>query len=214
VKADMKIPSPYDRFSTEYDLWFDKNPKLYQLELQAVKRFLPPEGRGVEIGTGTGRFAAPLGITTGVEPSEHMGRLARERGVEVVQGVAECLPFASNSFDFALFVTVICFLDDVQRSMNEVFRILKRGGEVVVAFIDSKSPLGKKYSAKKAGSRFYRQTSFLTADQLEQVLRDSGFSSFRYAETLIEDPETGDFTDLVKEGHGKGSFAVIHGKRE
>jgi hypothetical protein len=51
---------------------------------------LPEGGTGIEIGVGTGRFAAPLGIKVGVEPARAMGEIARrERGIEVVAGVLE-----------------------------------------------------------------------------------------------------------------------------
>jgi SAM-dependent methyltransferase len=49
---------------------------------------------GVEIGVGTGLFAVPLGILIGVEPSPRMAELARYRGIEVLENVAEELPFA------------------------------------------------------------------------------------------------------------------------
>lgn len=38
---------------------------------------LPNIGKGVEIGVGTGRFSAPLGIKLGVDPSWEMSKLAR-----------------------------------------------------------------------------------------------------------------------------------------
>jgi hypothetical protein len=62
---------------------------------------LPKSGTGVEIGVGTGRFAEPLGIRVGVEPSKAMRQVAQKRGIEVIDGVAQVLPF-----------------DDCQGSMN------------------------------------------------------------------------------------------------
>jgi hypothetical protein len=54
---------------------------------------LPKSGTGVEIGVGTGRFAEPLGIRVVIEPSKAMRRMAQKRGIEVIDGVAESLPF-------------------------------------------------------------------------------------------------------------------------
>ena len=46
----------------------------------------------IEIGVGTGRFAAPLGIKVGVDPSMTMLTYAAKRGVLGLQGTAEALP--------------------------------------------------------------------------------------------------------------------------
>ena len=40
----------------------------------------------VEIGVGTGRFAFPLGIRSGLEPLAKMATIARDRGISVVEG--------------------------------------------------------------------------------------------------------------------------------
>jgi len=70
---------------------------VYLSELEAVRSMLPVDGTGIEIGVGTGRFAAPLGIKLGLEPSKSMASLARQRGIEVVEGEAEALPFEDGS---------------------------------------------------------------------------------------------------------------------
>lgn len=38
-------------------------------------------GNGLEVGIGTGRFAIPLGITTGIEPSAAMAAIAAKSGI-------------------------------------------------------------------------------------------------------------------------------------
>jgi len=108
----MARTEPFDAHSQEYEQWFDRNHLAYQSELEAVRAQLPETGEGFEIGVGSGLFAAPLGIRHGVEPSEAMRELARQRGIEVVPGVAENLPYNDGSFDYALMVTTICFVDD------------------------------------------------------------------------------------------------------
>ena len=70
-----------------------------------------------------------------------MRRLAGERGIEVYDGVAEDLPFAAGSFDYALMVTTICFVDSLTSSLQEVQRVLCRGGRFIVGFVDRDSDL-------------------------------------------------------------------------
>lgn len=202
----MASTAVFDDNAAVYDSWFEDNRPLYQAELEAVKGFIPSEGMGVEIGVGTGRFAAPLGIAIGLEPSPRMATLARQRGVEVLEGVAEALPFADGAFDFALMVTVVCFLDDVTQAFREAYRILKPQGVLIVGFIDRNSELGRRYSQRKEQSNFYRGATFYSVAELETRLVEAGFAGFNYRQTLFP----GQAADQpVAEGHGRGSFVVV-----
>jgi len=67
----------FDKHADEYDRWFDENQQIYQAEVNALRRFIPKTGLGVEVGVGTGRFSTPFGIRIGVEPSRNMGTCAR-----------------------------------------------------------------------------------------------------------------------------------------
>jgi ubiquinone/menaquinone biosynthesis C-methylase UbiE len=83
----------FDKYYEKYDAWYDKNRFVYLSELEAIKRVLPKEGKGLEIGVGTGRFAAPLDITMGIDPSRNMLSIAEHRGVNARWGFGEDLPF-------------------------------------------------------------------------------------------------------------------------
>lgn len=65
----------FEKSAREYDDWFDRNKIVYQSKLLAIKAFLPRGGNGLEIGVGTGRFAAPLRIEMGVEPARAMAEI-------------------------------------------------------------------------------------------------------------------------------------------
>ena len=130
----MPKTEPFEKHSEAYDEWFEKNRDLYEAELEAIRELIPPpEAEGMEVGVGSGKFAAPLGIKIGVEPSEKMAIKARKRGITVYPGIAEDLPFPDGRFDFVLMVTTICFVDDVIKSFVEAFRVLKPGGCIIVA---------------------------------------------------------------------------------
>jgi len=142
---------PFQTHAQKYDEWYDKNPLIYQSELEAVKELLPKGGRGLEVGVGSGRFAGPLKIKLGLDPSPVMGEIARKRGVKFVQGVAESLPFPDQEFDYILMVTTICFLDDLEKALREAYRVLKPNGSIIIGFIDAESPLGHFYQEHKGG---------------------------------------------------------------
>jgi ubiquinone/menaquinone biosynthesis C-methylase UbiE len=211
VVAKVAMKSSFNENATDYDIWFDNNNDLYQAELNALRFFIPENKNGIEIGVGTGRFAVPLGIRIGIEPAPQMAELARQRGVEVVEGIAEALPCADSSFDFAVMVTAVCFLDDVLQAFREAFRILKPGGLLIVGFIDRESELGRKYNQKKVYSMFYRDATFYHVSDLVVFLTHAGFTGFSYRQTI----SAGEPPDLtVREGFGDGGFVVIKAHKQ
>lgn len=90
----------FDRNAEAYDEWFDRHPYAFQSEVEALRECLPEgDSHGIEIGLGTGRFARELGIKEGIEPSFAMRRIAVNRGIEVMDAVAERLPYKALHFD-------------------------------------------------------------------------------------------------------------------
>ncbi len=202
----MAKTESFDRFYREYEDWFERNRDVYKAELELIRSLLP-QGKGIEIGVGTGRFAAPLGIKIGVEPSDVMAEVARKRGIEVLKGVAEALPVPDESYDFALMVTTVCFVDDVLKSFKEAFRILRKGGVFIVGFVDKNSPLGKRYQEKKNKSRFYKEATFYSTEEIVDFLKKAGFSEISAKQTLIE--KDGKMLSVIKDGSGEGGFVAV-----
>ena len=204
----MPKTEAFDRYSVEYDDWFRKHADLYQAELETIRLLMPPPGsEGIEVGVGSGNFAVLLGIQVGVEPSEQMAAKAEKRGIEVYGGVAEALPFGDGMFDVVLMVTTICFVDDVLLSFREALRVLKKGGCVIVGFVDKESDLGKEYSANKQESKFYREAVFYSVSEVLQLLRETGFTIAAVRQALIP----GKMPAIVLEGYGKGAFVAVKG---
>ena len=52
---------PFEKFTRQYEDWFEEHSYVYESELKAVRMLLPEYQNGVEIGVGSGRFAVPLG---------------------------------------------------------------------------------------------------------------------------------------------------------
>jgi ubiquinone/menaquinone biosynthesis C-methylase UbiE len=199
----------FDRFAVEYDSWYDLHPFVYQSELEAIRRFIPSKGHGVEIGVGTGRFSVPFSVSIGVEPSESMAAIARSRGITVHLATAEKLPFPSAHFDFTLMVNTLCFVNNPDIALKEVHRILKPHGSLILAFIDKETPVGKLYEKKKAASKFYSKATFYSSRQVINLLRDNGFIRHQICQTIFSDPENMTGLDSVQDGYGKGAFVVI-----
>jgi len=203
---------PFDRFSDAYEAWFERNHWAYLSELEAIRRLLPA-GLVVEVGVGTGRFAAPLGIRFGLEPSRGMADRARGRGIEVVLGQGEFLPLAEASCDGLLMVTTICFLDDLHLALTEAARVLRPKGSLVVGFVDAGSSLGRRYKQRRDQSRFYRTARFYETDDIVTKLDEAGLVVTKVVQTLMQDPEDLTDTDAIRDGSGQGAFVAIRAER-
>ncbi len=199
----------YYQFAYEYDAWFEKHSNLFQSELLAMKQAVPQNKKGIEIGVGSGRFAEPLNIKYGVEPSASMAALAKQRGVKVINAVAEKLPIEDQSYDFATMVTTVCFLNNIPKAFAEVHRILKPKGILIIGLIDRKSDLGKKYEQQKSTNKFYRDAHFHSTEEITELLSQAGFQNFSYWQTLLNADEN--VIEQPQPGYGKGSFVVIKG---
>jgi SAM-dependent methyltransferase len=178
--------APFERHTPRYERWFTQHEAAYLSELRVLRELLPDPGLGLEIGVGTGRFAKPLGVAIGIDPSLSMLEHARQRGIRVACAVAEALPFCPGVFDHALIVTTICFVDDARAMLSEVCRVLKPEGALVLGFIDRTSRLGRHYETHRHESVFYRDAVFFSADEVDRLLSETGFGERTWRQTLTK----------------------------
>lgn len=200
---------PFEQNPFFYESWFVDNYFTFQSELKAIKSLLPKEGKSLDIGMGSGRFAFSLGIKLGVEPSEIMREMASFRGLEPVDGVAEDLPFPDSEFEFAIMITSICFFDSVEKAFSEAYRILKPNGSLIIGLIDKNSPGSKDYQNNKETAMFYGVADFCSVDQVVSDLKKAGFSEFHYKQTIFKNLKLISEIEPVKDGYGKGLFVVV-----
>lgn len=205
----MVKQSPFEKHSDLYEEWFQNNEAVYLSELEAIRALLPSFGNGLEIGVGSGRFSTPFGIKVGVEPSEKMANIAMDRGITVIRGFAEDLPFFNESFDLALMVTTICFVEDLGKSFSEANRILRSGAALLTGFVDRESPVGQIYLQNRNKSTFYRSATFYSTFEVLTELEKAGFRNFDYTQTIFNPLTEINETEPVRTGYGEGSFVVI-----
>ncbi|MHB8871492.1 MAG: class I SAM-dependent methyltransferase [Candidatus Doudnabacteria bacterium] len=205
----MARTEPFDKYLDEYEAWFKRNLHVYRSEVEAVRNFIPKKQKGIEIGIGTGRFAIPLGIKEGVEPSEVMRNYSLRLGLTVHNGTAENLPLEDNSYDFALMVTTICFIDDVVKAFREARRILKPGGSFIIGLVDKKSQLGKSYEEMKEQNKFYRFATFYSVEDVTKLLVENKFQNIETIQTVFGELPGIRNIQLFKKGYGEGGFVVI-----
>jgi SAM-dependent methyltransferase len=209
----MDRTAPFEAHHQRYEIWFQKHPAAYMSELLALRPFVPYEGHGLEIGVGSGRFGGPLGIKIGLDPSPAMLAYAAARGIAVVAGTAENLPFKDQTFDHALVVTTICFVDSAAEMLAEAHRVLKPGGRLVIGFIDRQSAIGRDYLAHQAESVFYREATFYSAEEVNRLLLTAGFAIDAWAQTLAHPLPATRELEALRPGRGQCAFVVVSASR-
>ena len=207
----MKQITLFNENVKEYEEWYKKYHEVFLSEVSAIKEQLnklPENIKGVEIGVGTGKFAEQLGIKEGVEPSAKMAALATKRGVEIINGTAENIPFKALNFDFVLLVT-ICHLDTIKAALKEAHRVLKQNGSIIIGFIDANQQIAKDYEANRKKSTFFKHATFYSAAQIQSLLKEAGFKNLEFNQTLFGKIDEIKEIQIPKEGFGEGSFVVV-----
>jgi SAM-dependent methyltransferase len=131
----MRTRARYDSVADWYEHEFMGSP-LDDVARETVLRLLPDgSGKLLDVGCGTGVYTAAMSrcgwTVTGIDESEGMLRYARERGVDVVRGSAEALPFDDESFDAVVSMWTHTDVDDFAAMVREVARVLRRRGPFV-----------------------------------------------------------------------------------
>jgi SAM-dependent methyltransferase len=109
-----------------------------------------------------------------------------------------------------LLVTVICFVDDVPTLLRELNRVLKRGGRLIIGFINRNSELGRLYESRKETSAFYRDARFYSVEEVTAWVKGAGFDAIQLCQTLFGGPNEFAMRGLeVREGSCGGAFVVL-----
>lgn len=153
MASDDATRAYYDDFSR----WYEKergrgyHQMIDDLEL-AVAGPLARGKRVLEVGCGTGlilqRVARVASSAVGIDISPGMLATARERGLEVFEGVATSLPFADASFDLVYSFKVLAHVPDIGLALREMARVCAPGGYVLAEFYN---PWSLRYLAKRLG---------------------------------------------------------------
>lgn len=109
-----------------YSHYGEGGPHPVEAELRAFVRAHGLEDKKcLEVGCGRGKLQDVVADYTGIDFSDSAGQYHRKA---FVQGSAEELPFADNSFDAAWTVWVFEHVPDIEKAMNELRRVIKPGG--------------------------------------------------------------------------------------
>jgi demethylmenaquinone methyltransferase/2-methoxy-6-polyprenyl-1,4-benzoquinol methylase len=134
----------YDRYASL--LSFGQDPRWREFLVSRVE--VGPRDTVLDVATGTGAVARELvaqkGCTVvGLDQSPEMLAEARRRvprGVTLVEGRAEALPFPAGAFDALTFTYLLRYVDDPAATLHELARVVRPGG--IVAGLEFALPHG------------------------------------------------------------------------
>ena len=183
----MNASKIFDQWPERYDQWFQtpigKLIKTYETEL-IFEMLRPSKGELIlDAGCGTGVFTKDFIIAgakiVGLELSFPMLTRAGEKlsgsPFLMTQGDMETLPFADHVFDKTVSVTAIEFIKDAGDAGDELFRVTKPGGLIVVATLNSLSPWAerRKVSGEK-GHSIFREAVFRSPEEMRNLSKVKG----------------------------------------
>jgi phosphatidylethanolamine/phosphatidyl-N-methylethanolamine N-methyltransferase len=125
----------YNRFSLLYplvDVFLQPQKRLMFQEINNL-----PDGNLLEIGVGNGAHLQwyKKHAVTGIDTSAAMLEIARKNepeNVSLMEMSGEVLLFADQVFDYVVLCHVIAVVDDPERLLKEVHRVLKPQGQVII----------------------------------------------------------------------------------
>lgn len=156
---EVRYKLPY---SAMYHAWWSER----------MLSFLTQKGRILDNGCGVGNMLESLSDEdiVGLDISGKMLTKAKTRGSKLVCGNSLCLPFADCSFDIVLGRSLLHHLPDPARGIDEIYRVLKWGGEIVIADTNKSvfSTLPRKMLGK--GKHFSDDHKNFSATELISIL--------------------------------------------
>jgi ubiquinone/menaquinone biosynthesis C-methylase UbiE len=214
----------FDEWPEAYDRWFTTPigslVRKYEAEL-IIDLLKPKQGETIlDAGCGTGVFTLDIvssgSRVVGLDITLPMLIQARKKlkGFSFQMVLADMLnlPFPESSFDKAVSVTALEFIEDGKAAVGELFRVTKRGGRVVVATLNSLSPWASRRRAEaKERHGIFEKTIFRSPDELRSLGSTRGVVKTAIHFQKEDDPERA--VEIEQEGKRKhlntGAFVAV-----
>jgi demethylmenaquinone methyltransferase/2-methoxy-6-polyprenyl-1,4-benzoquinol methylase len=125
---------PFDHFGFIAPIF--ANVEYGSLDSLLAHADLPTSGRVLDAGGGTGRVASAIrehaGEVVVADPSMGMLRQADQTQLKLACSNSESLPFPNDAFERIIMVDALHHVIDQRHTANEMYRVLKPGGRIVI----------------------------------------------------------------------------------
>lgn len=162
------------RFDGIMNVLYRGNDRMWR---EAAIEELPDDGTVLEVGAGTGRterLGTPAESHISLDISHRMLSQAEEMETPI-EGDVHTLPFASNSFDCVLAVLLFSTRINQAAAVEEMGRVCKNGGIIVLVDAFADEPSGQHY-LDTAKTVLTYPLAFDFTVQIEKLAQQAGFS--------------------------------------
>jgi len=176
----------FNQIASKYDPWYSTPIGSYVDAIEKEQVFsLMKEQKGVilDLGCGTGNYTLALNRleikAIGLDKSMEMLKIAIQKmSAPFVLGDASVLPFKNQSLDSILSITLFEFLTYPEKTLSEIYRVLRPKGEIIIGTMNTFSAW---FLFKRLKSIFketaYRYARFYTINQLKILFKQAGFTN-------------------------------------
>lgn len=214
----------FDEWPETYDRWFTTpiGSLVKQYESELILDLLKP-GYGeviLDAGCGTGIFTSDILAASsqvcGLDLSLPMLLRANEKAegsrFEAVVGDILTLPFAGEVFDKAVSVTALEFVAEAKAAIEELFRVTKTGGYIVVATLNSLSPWAERRKERaRKGHKLFEKAFFRSPDEMLSLAPTVGVAKTAIHFQKEDDPRIA--AEIESKGRQKdldtGAFVAV-----
>ena len=181
----MSSEAVFDSIAGKYDSWYLKPIGRYadDVEWHCIKELLPDErGLVLDLGCGTGLYTERLRSmgfdVISLDYSMEMLRVAKKKiAGEFIRGDAVSLPFRDSSFDGIVAITSFEFFPDPEKAIEEMKRVTKSGGFIIVGVL-SRPNL---WSWSRRKKKLYRSAHFYTYFEMKRLFKPDKIKACLYA---------------------------------
>lgn len=215
----------FDNMPDKYTAWFQTpiGKLVKDTEMDVTLRLLKPQ-RGeqvLDVGCGSGIFTEVFidagASLTGIDISVPMIRDAHQRlmGKPFQSAAANMyqLPFADSSFDKTVSITALEFVPDAQRAVDEMFRVTRPGGWVVLSTLNSLSSWAERRTkaATEDAQSVFREAYFRSPEDLRALSKVTGDLRTVVHFDKQEDPASAAEQEYagIKRGLETGAYVII-----
>jgi len=205
----------FDDWPEKYDRWFTTpiGSLIRKYERELILDLLEPKPGQIILdgGCGTGVFTLDFlqagSTVTGLDISLPMLIRARQKmnllAFRPVLGDMRALPFPDSSFDKTVSVTALEFIEDARKTVQELFRVTRMGGCVVVATLNSLSHWAERRREEASkGHPIFQEAIFRSPAELLSLAEQRGI--VRTAIHFGKDDEPDHAVEIEKEGQRRG----------
>lgn len=211
----------FDKAALDYDDWYTnaKGNFVDKVETDLAFKLIDiKEGMKVlDVGCGTGNFSIKLANkgcdVTGIDISDEMLNIAikkiAEQNLDIKFHNMDLydMKFEDNSFDAVFSMAAFEFVEDATKALEELFRVVKKGGQIFIGTIARNSSWGELYQSKPFKDSVFKYAKFKTLEEMKSWNKEK---LINYGECLFVPPLAND-DDFNYETENKLSKATNGG---